>query len=577
MTGILKNKAHSTLVFFFLLLISNWATGQIKTIFHTQNIPVQIDQKNYFPSSFKDSIDLEKFLKKTNLEFIKEGFITFSVDSIKGTKLKKNIYIDFGNKYSWTTLSPGNVDEEILSKIGYRNKVYNNKSFSHLQLSKLYSTLLEQLENNGYPFARIKLDSVTISNNSIHGVLNLRKNNKIIIDTIQIKGDLKISPNYLSNYLNIKKGDLYNESAFSSITTRIKELPFASEKFPPEVWFSEKTAKVIVVLEKKKANVFNGIIGLQPNDETDEVNLTGEVNLKLTNPIGGGEVFQFEWRRLQDQTQSILLSANIPFVFKTPLGFDANLKILRQDTSFNTVRQQLSIPYYLKKGNFFKVFIENTTSNLIGNSEQQPDFADYTYLGYGIGFRGNFVDYKLNPRKGWTIQTNVSLGEKEFGKDLHNNEAFTDIPLTSSMVKAETKLSLYIPILKSSTLKFAINNGLIQNEQLATNELFRIGGLKTLRGFDEASIFSSNYTIATIEYRLLLETNSYLSAFTDLAYYEKNTFVESISDTPYGFGVGVTFETKAGIFTLNYALGKQFNTPAQLKNGKVHFGIINYF
>jgi hypothetical protein len=50
-----------------------------------------------------------------------------------------------------------------------------------------------------------------------------------------------------------------------------------------------------------------------------------------------------------------------------------------------------------------------------------------------------------------------------------------------------------------------------------------------------------------------------------------------VRDTPFGFGAGISFETKAGIFSINYALGKQFNNPIELRSGKIHFGIVNYF
>jgi outer membrane protein assembly factor BamA len=109
--------------------------------------------------------------------------------------------------------------------------------------------------------------------------------------------------------------------------------------------------------------------------------------------------------------------------------------------------------------------------------------------------------------------------------------------------------------------------------------LYRIGGIKTLRGFDEESIYASFYVIGSLEYRYLLEENSYLYFFTDAAYYENLSvsFAGDRYDTPFGFGTGISFETKAGIFSINYALGKQFDNPIYLKSGKVHFGIVNYF
>jgi hypothetical protein len=50
-----------------------------------------------------------------------------------------------------------------------------------------------------------------------------------------------------------------------------------------------------------------------------------------------------------------------------------------------------------------------------------------------------------------------------------------------------------------------------------------------------------------------------------------------LTDTPLGFGVGTSFETKAGIFALTYALGQQFDNPIELRAGKIHFGFTSLF
>ncbi|MEM9024212.1 MAG: BamA/TamA family outer membrane protein, partial [Bacteroidota bacterium] len=117
---------------------------------------------------------------------------------------------------------------------------------------------------------------------------------------------------------------------------------------------------------------------------------------------------------------------------------------------------------------------------------------------------------------------------------------------------------------------------LLETESLFRNELYRIGGLKTLRGFDEESIFASIYSIATVEVRYLLEQNSYAYLFWDGAYVENNSQGSAFTDRPFGFGVGVSFETKAGIFSFSYALGKQRGNPILLRAAKLHFGFVTF-
>ncbi len=41
--------------------------------------------------------------------------------------------------------------------------------------------------------------------------------------------------------------------------------------------------------------------------------------------------------------------------------------------------------------------------------------------------------------------------------------------------------------------------------------------------------------------------------------------------------VGARFQEFGGIFSLTYALGRQFNNPVELRGGKIHFGFTSLF
>ena len=201
---------------------------------------------------------------------------------------------------------------------------------------------------------------------------------------------------------------------------------------------------------------------------------------------------------------------------------------------------------------------------------------------YGLGWRYEKLDYRLNPRKGFTITTNASIGTKVIKQNAKiDTAAYRNVKLKSTVANGDFEGSMFIPLFSRTTIKVGVQAAYLYGENTFQNELFRIGGLKTLRGFDEESIFASAYSIFTLEYRFILEQNSYLYIFGDQAYYESNINTINqpllIHDHPYGFGAGISFETKAGIFSISYALGHQFENPFQLKSGKIHFGIVNYF
>ncbi|MFM2136071.1 MAG: hypothetical protein RL021_1471, partial [Bacteroidota bacterium] len=135
----------------------------------------------------------------------------------------------------------------------------------------------------------------------------------------------------------------------------------------------------------------------------------------------------------------------------------------------------------------------------------------------------------------------------------------------------------FVPLNNRSVAALMSKSAFIGGSTLFSNELYRIGGLRSLRGFDEESIFASAYTIATAEYRFITEQNSYLFGFFNAARYQNSSQGASLSGTPWGFGAGYTFQTRLGILSISYALGKQGGDPLLVRSGKVHFGVINYF
>jgi hemolysin activation/secretion protein len=158
-----------------------------------------------------------------------------------------------------------------------------------------------------------------------------------------------------------------------------------------------------------------------------------------------------------------------------------------------------------------------------------------------------------------------------------NPEVYDSLNLTNSIYKASLLFEGYIPLYKNLVLTSGIRAAYIDNENLFTNELYRIGGLRTLRGFDEESLYASAFTIINIEARYLFERNSFVSLFWNGGWYESEIVSSYNSDKPWGFGAGISFDSQAGIFSLYYALGKESGNPIDLKKAKIHFGYTSLF
>ncbi len=500
-----------------------------------------------------------------------------------------------GKSFRWINLSKGNVSTELLNDAGIKLYQFDNAVFSPTDFSKNIKKILFFLENNGYPFASIKLDSILVDSNNISAALHLQKNILVVFDSVKITGDANISYRFLKNYTGINSGNLYNEKIFKTTDSRISELPYVSRLRVSSVYFYGNKAKPALYLSKRKASTFDGIIGFAPNSQfNNKLIITGDVNLKLQNILGSGKSLEASVKSFLNNSQELKLKFNYPYFLGTKLALDYGLQILKYDTAFVDVQHEFAMQYRFIGTDYFKVSYsqQSTTllsidTNSIFVSKLLPQANDIRNYFYGLGVKKTKLDYFLNPTKGFSVEADFYLGTKQIVRNSTINSLqisdgtgkyynlYDSIKLEYIQYKASLLADFYFQIFKNFVLHSQARFAWLQSENLFTNELFRIGGLKTLKGFDEQSIFANKYGIANFELRYLLAQNSNFIFFYNKAWYANEA--RKINDAPFGFGAGMNFESGAGIFSIFYALGKQFNNPIEFENGKIHFGYLSYF
>ncbi|REJ81419.1 MAG: hypothetical protein DWQ44_10255 [Bacteroidetes bacterium] len=532
----------------------------------------------------KDSLELNAELRKLIFKLQGSGFLAASIDSTVYSGNSALIYLHSGETYRLARIKNGNVDEGFLTGTILRRKSSSMKYFNYEKIRKLQEIILTNCENNGFPFAEIRLDSISIDSGSISARLMLNKNKFVKIDSVLLKGPAIIAPVYIYNYIGIRPGDVYNESQVSKISARIRELPFVSEARPNLVSFSDRDTKIELFLQEKKASRFDGVLGLLPNEsEPGKYRLTGEALIRLQNALKRGEIMELNWKQLPSSSQDLRLKAYYPFVLNTPFGIEGSLKIFRKDSTYIDVFKGLAVQYNFSGNNFMKAFLNDKESSLqsttgLRNASVLPSYADISIVNYGLSFHFEKLDYRFNPRKGYRMEITAGTGNRKITRNSEINPVLYDsLRLITTQYNAELNIDYYYSPGGRHVINPGLSSGIIDNPEIFSNELLRFGGLKSLRGFDEESLFASALAIGKLEYRYILEENSFLFLFFNAAWYENISRNTSYNDIPYGFGAGINFETRIGIMSVNYALGKQFDNPILVRNGKIHFGIVNYF
>jgi outer membrane protein assembly factor BamA len=513
-----------------------------------------------------------------------EGYVLVQIERVERSgSLIMNVTP--GAFYTWNGLRMNEETKAYMRKSGVNLNRFERSSVSPIRIGKAFNKTLQYLENHGFPFARIKLDSLNILETQVQAIIDLDKGPLILVDSLSIVGNLKVRKSYITNSTGIRPGDVYNEGAIKSSTKRLSQIGFVTEARPLEVRFNKDETKVTLFLDKKQSSRFDGIIGFLPDPQTGELLVTGDVSIHLENGMKQGEVIDLNWRRLQTNTQDLDAQFLIPYVLNSPLSPDGKFKIYRRDTSFTDVFGQVGLRYIFNQTNYVRAFVDRQVSNLISTARYEnsliiPEFLDRTITSYGLGLKLSRVNYALNPSKGYTFELEGAAGNKVILRNpAIRSEIYDSLTLTSLQMRSNLNASYYVSIVKRLVWHQRFLGGALINDQLFNNDVYRIGGHRSIRGFNEESIFATNYAIARSELRYQLDRDGFLFALFDQGWYE-NTAENRIGarrDTPYSLGLGVSLGTKAGIFSLATAVGSQQGNPLLIRAAKFHFGFLSVF
>lgn len=585
----------------FLLLIIEAKAQKIKLeLVYMDKVSDVQHQAPVILQDFSGKDECRIYLKDEFLpKWREKGFLEVSVDSLIENQSTTKAWIHLGPQYTWGRILLDSALESLSTEM---NHPLSLKQGGFLTIEKLISVqefYLSVLEENGYPFAAIKLDSSYFMNNQFFAILKADKGPLYSIDSIHVDGKVKINKNFLVQYLGLGDGSVYQKSKLDLVSKRIAELGFVREAKKWSLSLTGTGAILNLYLVPAQSSRFNFLAGFMPANQQlgGKLLLTGEAEMDLKNVFGGAENIYMNWQQLQVRSPRLQLGFTKPYLFKSNTGIDFNFNLLKKDSSFITLNTRIGLRYEIKPRQIVKLFYQQFTSSLLDVDTsllkitgRLPAFLDATTSNLGFDFSYQATDNYLNPQRGIQLDLRLLGGIRSIKK----NNAITQlkvegtnlpdfgrlydsIVLNTSQFRLSAMFNYYLKIGRQSTFKTGLQSGWLLGKQLLINELFQIGGIKTLRGFDEESLFASGYGVGTLEYRYLLSNASFLFAFIDAAYVEQKTKLDDIGKFYGGAGLGITLETKAGMFSLAYAAGKRSAVPINLREAKIHFGFITMF
>ncbi len=542
-----------------------------------QEIRLQWSAEPAIPESLLDSLGIQEswstkeqltaHLDTLTMKLQRAGYLEATAAQL--SQINDSLYdakFQLGERYSKLRVyyNKSEVSQRALQRIAQEvTDSYFELSFQRAEsaLAKLNA----QMAEDGNTFASLRLTQLTTQpDRTVEARLEVRDAPRRTIDSVALVGYEKFPRSFLRYYAGVRTGSTFSQRKLLRQNDAIDNLGFASSAKPPEALFRSDSTVVYFYLQKENNNLFDGILGFATDEETQRLQFNGYLNLELNNNLNYGEQLLINYKADGNEQTNFRVRARAPYLLKTPFGLAAELTIFKRDSTFVTTDQQARITYQLNPQSELYAGYKTYESNLLLNDIVLGlPVEDYTARYFLLGATFS----KQQSSRLFPVKTHIAL-ETELGareKDSITEDQVRGLATAFHLLNLNATNSIF---LKNTT-------GALFSETFLVNELFRFGGINSIRGFNENSIDASLFSVLNTEYRYMFNPSIYVHSIIDLAYFENAS--QDLKQKLYSFGFGFGMSTRAGIFQFVVANGNIEGQEFNFSNTKIHISLTSRF
>lgn len=538
-----------------IMCLNQYGLAQIyyaKIIGSTENETKTIDSIGYSKKNndFKKNIDTYNDL---TISLQKIGYLETTL--IQNRKINDSVFeyqIKLGRQTKWLYIYIG-ANELYKTKMGVEIK-NDTVALPFGESQAFLKKYLSILENDGFATSSVQLRNFKNIKNKWIADLEVSNHKQRFLDEIVINGFEKFPKGQLKNIIKTHQNKVFNQDVLKKIQSDFNQFPYVVQTKKPAVLFTIDSTKVYVYLQKAKSNRFDGLIGFV-SDEKNKVSVTGFLDIMLQNTLKMGEKFSVLWKSETAFQKTFETNLDIPYIFGSKFAIKTALNIYKQDSIFQNTKTNIGIGYcidlntrlYLGRQSTSSVAIQKQPSALISNYENQFAVFDFQFEKPNVG-------HPLFPEK---TRLNLKIGAgNSISKSKKNEQIFINF-----IAKHEYFWQ------KRNSIEIKAQFNYLKSDQYLENELYRFGGINSVRGFVENSLSSKSINCFSMDYRYLMAENLYFHTVSDYGFFENKSNPKNNSLLGLGFGFGLL--TKNGLLNLVYANGSVKNQEIQLSNSIV--------
>lgn len=507
------------------------------------------------------------------------------------------IHVVEGRRYRFNRVDLVGPDSVLLELSGQLEQARQMAGawFEAFRVEESSRVLLSRLSELGYGFAAVQPRlSVNGDSACVDVAYRIEPGPVVRIQSVQIRGNRATRSSLIRAAASVAPGTLLTEDLLSIVRRRVERLGLFSRVDRPDVVRNDSSGAYDLRIDVVEAsvNTFDGVVGIQPADSSGGApSVLGQVSIFLGNIFGSGRRISFRWSRQSGIGSRLELRYGEPYVLDLPVDVDIGYSQAQQEeTTFllSYVRRGLNGGATYGVSDEFRVRLGGGLDWTI----PQPDsivpcdrqVAATTSSEATIGIAYDTRTDRINPVGGLLYATSYAYGSRVASGQSDCNALF---PASVSRQRVELDFEGYVPILSSTINRsapgsivgaFALHYRETSAERYEDGDLYRLGGISTVRGYREWSFSGTRVVWSNIEARVLLSRQSFAAVLFDVGYYKRPAdpwrprIIEG-EEWIFGYGIVAQIETPIGLARVAYALGR----GDTFASGKISFGLVNQF
>ncbi|HER42992.1 MAG TPA: hypothetical protein ENO08_00850, partial [Candidatus Eisenbacteria bacterium] len=429
--------------------------------------------------------------------------------------------------------------EEILS-------LRRGGRFLPADLERALGRLLEFYNGSGYPFAQVWLTGFEFDEetNEVDLAISIFEGETSVVSDVSFRGLSGTDSSFALKLTRVRIGSAFDERSVAGGREYLRASGLFGRVGEPIVEQIGKGTVGLVypVEELERNNLFQGGFGVSQKDGDDYV-LSGAVDLVLRNIAGRGRNADLSWVNNGERYSRLELSYSEPFVFSTPVGLDARIGQIVQD----------SVYVYHSAGLFLGYPLGPRFTVKAGAS------ADRNVPEGGELVRSIRQRYRLGIAKGSGTRFNLEFHVEGAYKRsyLEGGDRETDKQLLYRF-----ECDFRIPLFYGTGIFWrVVSESVFSSKDIHAAETYALGGAASLRGYRESQFRGERIAYTNFEYWFGEEGALFI--FDDVGAFYRPDEGWNVKN---GLGFGLRSSSPVGVVALSFGLGDQIS----LRGTRIH-------